>query len=275
MSLLSLAANGRACRELLGLAVRYRQLTWEMTRREIKDRYAGQVLGSLWAFAHPLLIMGVFVFLYAYVMRVEVPGDLPLDYTAYLLAGVIPWMACAEVMGKGVVALTSSSNLVKQVVFPLEVLPLKGVLAALFTQLVSMGLLTAYILLRFHMLPWSFALLPLLLVLQGAFLLGVSCILAAVGPYFRDLKDFVQVYTLIGVYLAPVVYLPAMVPAIFRPLLYLNPFSYLIWCYQDACFFGRFQHPKAWVAMCLLSLVTVVLGYRVFRSLKPMLGNVL
>jgi lipopolysaccharide transport system permease protein len=277
MALLRLGGNGKACGELLRLAFRYRQLTWEMTRREITDRYAGQIIGSLWAFAHPLLLMGVYVFLFAVVMRVEVGGtpDMPFDYPTYLLAGLIPWIACAEVMSKGVVALTASANLVKQVVFPLEVLPIKGVLAALFTQAISLTLLACYLLLRFHMLPWSFLLIPLLLLLQGALLVGISCLLAAIGPYFRDLKDFVQVYSMVGVYLMPVAYLPSMVPALFRPVLYFNPLSYLVWCYQDACFYGRIQHVKAWGVLTLLAFLSLAVGYRVFRSLKPMLGNVL
>ena len=64
--------------------------------------------------------------------------------------------------------------------------------------------------------------------------------------YFRDVKDFVQVFCIAGMYLMPVVYLPKMVPGVFRPLLNLNPFSYMVWCYQDACYFGRFEHPWAW-----------------------------
>ena len=80
------------------------------------------------------------------------------------------------------------------------------------------------------------------------------------GTYFRDVKDFVQVFCIAGMYLMPVVYLPTMVPEIFRPLLYLNPFSYMAWCYQDACYFGRFQHPWAWPVFMFGSLADVLCG---------------
>jgi lipopolysaccharide transport system permease protein len=277
MSLWSVRAYGRACRDFAGLAYRHRQLTWEMARREITDRYVGQVLGVLWAIAHPLLLMGVYVFVFAFVMKVQVGGtpDMPLDYTAYLLAGLIPWMACSEVMSKAATAITGSANLVKQVVFPLEVLPLKGVLSSLFTQAISLLLLAGYVVLRFGMLPWSYLLLPPLLIMQGVFLVGLACFLAPVGAYLRDLKDVVQVFNVVGIYFVPALYLPTMVPAIFRPFLYCNPFSYLTWCYQDACFFGRIAHPWAWGVLALMALGSLGFGYRVFRGLKPMLGNVL
>lgn len=267
----------QVCGEFLRLAYRHRQLTWEMTRREITDRYVGQVLGAFWAVAHPLCLLAVYIFVFALILRIQIGGtaDLPLDYTTYLLAGLIPWMTCTEVLSKSAVALTSNANLVKQVVFPLEVLPLKGVLASLLTELIALGLLAGYILMRFGFLPWTFLLLPLLLVLQGTFLLGAACALAVLGAYLRDLKDLILLFNMIGVYLAPVIYLPHMVPSLFRPLLYFNPFSYLIWCYQDVCFFGRLEHLWAWPVLAGLAGLALAIGYRLFRALKPLLGNVL
>ncbi|MBT4867870.1 MAG: ABC transporter, partial [Planctomycetaceae bacterium] len=60
-----------------------------------------------------------------------------------------------------------------------------------------------------------------------------------------------------------------------RPLLYLNPFSYLAWCYQDVCYYGRFEHPWAWPVLAILSLSTFLIGSRVFRTLKQNFGSVL
>jgi lipopolysaccharide transport system permease protein len=136
-------------------------------------------------------------------------------------------------------------------------------------------LLIGYVWYALHAVPWTVLLLPLLFVLQVMGLVGICCVLAAVGAYFRDTREFVQIFAVVGIYLMPVVYLPTMVPEMFRPVLYFNPFSYLVWCYQDACYFGRFEHPWAWVVFPVLCLAAFALGYRVFRKLKPMLGNVL
>ena len=55
---------------------RHRQLTWEMTRREISDRYAGQVLGTFWAVGHPLVLMAIYIFIFGYVFRMKIGGTL-------------------------------------------------------------------------------------------------------------------------------------------------------------------------------------------------------
>jgi lipopolysaccharide transport system permease protein len=277
MSILNLRLNWQAGFELIGYLRRHRQLTWEMTRRELTERYSGQMLGAIWTILHPLIQIAVYVFVFGYVFAIRTGGttDLPRDYITYLLAGLIPWLACADAMAKGTGVLVGNANLVKQVVFPLEVLPVKSVLATLATQLVSTILLLIYSSIANASLPWTVLLLPLLIGLQVLGLVGLCCVLAPVGAYFRDLRELVQVAVVIGIYLMPLLYLPSMVPQMFRIFLYFNPFSYLIWCYQDVLYFGRFEHPAAWVTYPLLCVASFTMGYRVFRKFKPMVGNVL
>jgi len=277
MSLLSPKHHFDATREIFDLLTRHRQLTWEMAKREISDRYAGQAFGALWAVGHPLFLMGIYVFVFAYIFKQKIGGtyELPLDYTAYILSGLIPWMAFQECMAKSSTAIVANANLVKQVVFPIEILPVKGVIASLLTQVISLSLLLCYVLATARTLPWTCALLPLLVALQTCAMIGVAYVLSAVGAYFRDIKDFVQVFCQVGMYVMPVFYLPSWVPETLRPALYANPFSYLAWCYQDALYFGRFEHPWAWVVFASLSLGCFYFGYRVFRKLKVMFGNVL
>ncbi|MFH1021912.1 MAG: ABC transporter permease [Planctomycetota bacterium] len=277
MSLLNPRTHWEATREVVDLLTRHRQLTWEMAKREVSDRYAGQTLGTAWTLGHPLALIGVYVFVFAYVFKTKIGGtlEMPLDYTTYLLSGLIPWMAFQESMSKGATAIIAHSNLVKQVVFPIEVLPVKGVLASFFTQIFATGILVVYVAFSHGIVPWTYILLPVLFVFQALAMIGASYILSSVGTYFRDTKDIVQLFCLMGMYVMPVCYLPQWVPELFKPILYLNPFSYMTWCYQDACYFGRFDHPWAWAAFAALSLGSFYIGYRVFRKLKLMFGNVL
>lgn len=267
----------QAFTEVVSLLTRHRDLTWEMAKRELSERYAGQAFGLLWAIAHPVFMIGLYVFIFAFVFKMKIGGtvEMPLDYTTYLLSGLVAWMCFQESMTKSCSAITANSALVKQVVFPLEILPVKGVLAALFPQLVSLVILIVYVLITHGSLPLTYLLLPVLIAMQLMAMIGVAYILAPIGAYFRDIKDFVQLFALAGVYLMPVFYLPTWVPALFKPLLYLNPFSYLVWCYQDALYYGRFEHPWAWGVTGFVSLATFVIGYRIFRKLKPALGNLL
>lgn len=267
----------QAFREVTGLLTKHRQLTLEMTKREISERYSGQIFGVFWAIGHPLFLIGLYVFIFAFVFKTKI-GDtyeLPLDYTTYILVGLIPWMSFQEAMNKSCVSITGNASLVKQVVFPLEILPVKGVAASLLNQIISTSILVIYVLASHGRLHWTYALLPVLMILQTLAMIGVSYIFSSVSVFLRDVKDIVQIFCLAGMYLMPVFYLPQWVPRLFKPILYVNPFSYLTWCYQDALYFGRFEHPWAWAVLIVSSLGVFSLGYRVFRKLKIYFGNVL
>jgi lipopolysaccharide transport system permease protein len=276
-SIVNIKISYQAFREIVMLLTRHRQLTVAMARREIADRYAGQSLGVLWAIIHPVVIMGVYVFIFAYVIKMKIGGtqELPLDYTTYLLSGLIPWMCFQESMSKASAVIVNNANLVKQVVFPIEVLPVKVVIASLFTMLLTLSVLMLYVLIMNHYLPWTYLLLPVLIIMQIPAMIGINYVLSAVGAYFRDVKEFVQIFNTIGLYLIPIFYLPDLVPQIFRPLLYCNPFSYIIWCYQDVLYFGRFEHWWSWPVFIGITICTFLAGYRTFRKLKTMFGNVL
>jgi lipopolysaccharide transport system permease protein len=263
--------------QMIAYLGRHRRLTWELAKREIVERYAGHVLGTLWAVGHQLALIGVYILLFGYVLKLRVGGtaELPLDFTTYMLAGLIPWMSFQEAMNRGVVSITANASLVKQVVFPLEVLPLKGILAAMVTQVIATALLIVYVLLSNGHLPATYLALPALWLLQLLAMGGVCFLLAAVGAYIRDLKEVLQVFGTVGVYIIPTVYLPEQVPSVLRPLLYVNPFSHLVWCYQDVCYFGRCQHPWAWVVFGLGSVAAFYLGYRCFLRCKTYFGSVL
>lgn len=263
--------------EAIQVLARHRDLAWELTKRDLSQRYAGQWLRAFWVVAHALLIMGVYVVVFTFIFgaRLQGAGTLGRDYAVYILSGLIPWIAFQESMQKSCQAVTGNASLVKQVVFPIELLPVKGVFASLLTQLIGLAGLVLYSLLRRGEVSWIYGMLPVLLVLQMFAMVGVGYVLSSVSVYFRDLKDIVQVFGGIGVYLMPVLYPPDWVPPVLQPLLYLNPFSYMVWCYQDVLYLGRFEHPWAWLVFGMLSIGALSAGYRLFRHLKTWFGSAL
>jgi len=267
----------RSVSHVLAVLHKHRELAWELTKREVKDRYAGHAFGVLWAIGHPVLFMGVYLFVFAVVFRVRMADtfSVPRDYPVYLLSGLIPWIGFCEAMSRSSTSILSNVSLVKQAIFPLAILPVKAVLASLLTQFLSLAILLIYILARGLELPWTFVLLPILFFLQFLAMVGVAFVLSGLGTYFRDLREFVQVWSFAGVYLMPAVYLPEWVPSAFQPILYANPFSYLIWCHQDVLYYGRIAHPEAWVILTLLAFLTFAVGCMLFRKLELMFGNVL
>jgi lipopolysaccharide transport system permease protein len=259
---------------LKGLWLR-RDLILEMTRRDISQQYAGQILGGFWSIVHPIFLAAIYVFLFAVVFRTKINQDMPFNYTVYLLAGLVPWMGIQQTLTRSSVAFTSQANLVKQVVFPIEVLVANSVLVPMFSQFVGIIFVFAYVLLSYGTLPATFLLLPLAVLFQLAFLFGLGLILACLTSFVRDFKDIVVLMTVAGVYLVPAFYLPQWVPALFRPLLYMNPLSYLIWIFQDCLYYGTLAHWWAWLLMAVIASSTLWAGFALFRRLQPHIANVL
>ena len=120
-SFLNPARHFREFKEITGILITHHQLTFEMVRRDLSDRYAGQVFGILWTIGHPMILMAIYLFIFTVVFKLKVGGtyELPRDFTTYLLSGLIPWMMFQESMMRGTTAITNQRSLVKQVVFPI------------------------------------------------------------------------------------------------------------------------------------------------------------
>jgi lipopolysaccharide transport system permease protein len=255
--------------------LQHRRLLFEMTRRELTDSHAGTGFGAVWTVAHPLLYIIVYLFLFAGVLKTRIGAKGAPDYAAYLLSGLVPWLICQDAMTRSVRSVLGSASLVKKVVFPVEILPAKSVFAAFFAGGITLAAYLVYLLSSANGIPVTAALVPVLLVLLAVGLLGIGCFLGAVAPYFRDLPELVRVFAMLNAYAIPVVYLPGWVPGPLRGLLWVNPFSHVVWCFQDALYFGRFEHPYAWPIFAALSLISLAGGIAAFSRLRPHFGSVL
>jgi lipopolysaccharide transport system permease protein len=275
--LFSPSQNLRYFRESLAVQWHNRGLAIEMVRRDLRGQFAGQFFGVFWIFGHPIIQFCVYIFIFAVVfkMRIERSIELPRDYTTYILVGLVPWLFIQQSLVRASTSLVAHANLVKQVVFPIEVLPFCAVLISLVPLLVGFAVIALYTLLTQGVLPWTYILLPLVVALSILLMTGIGFMLATATPFFRDLKDIIQVATLVGVYIIPAFYLPQWVPDKLRFFLYVNPFSYVIWVYQDALYFGRVVHPWSWLVFAVGSLAALSLGYRAFRSVKIFIADVL
>ncbi len=138
----------QAFRFFLEIPRRYFPLIWELAKREVAERYVGQVLGVVWAIGHPLISMAVYIFVFSYVFRVRIGADrrLPFDYTTYLLSGLVPWLTFTDILSRACSVITANAGLVKQILFPVEILPIKTVAAALVSQIIATVCLLGYIL---------------------------------------------------------------------------------------------------------------------------------
>ncbi len=273
---LSPSRNARALWITVKQIYKYQDLLREMVHRELSAAHAQHGFGGIWIYVHPLVMVGTYLLIFGFVLgnKLAITGEFPGDYPSYILAGLVPWLMMQAAIVRGPSALISSANLVKQVVFPIEVLPIASVIAATIPHLPSLGVVMLYKL-SVGGLGWIVIFLPAVLVVHFILATGLSFALAAITPFFRDLRDIVTVFVSVVMYMMPTVYLPDWMPRALRPIIYLNPFSYVVWVYQDILFFGVFRHPYAWLVMLVFALLALGIGYRTFEKLKPYYGNAL
>jgi lipopolysaccharide transport system permease protein len=254
----------------------HRELVVVSARRDVTQQYTGQVLGAKWAVFQPLFFVAVLAVVFNFVFKTRV-AVLPegVDYTVFILSGLVPWQVFLLLLARSGTEILSNANLVKQVVFPIETIPAKGVLTTVPTMGLGMLFLLVYQLVVNRSLPPTIALLPVVVVLQYIWMLGCSLLISSVAVFFRDLKDIVALLNMVSIYLLPIVYLPGSTPEPLRWVVKLNPFSALIHCYQDIWVYGRIEHPVSWILLIVFSVLTAGLGARVFSRVAPHMGNVL
>lgn len=253
----------------------HRHLIGAMTRAEFHDRYARQAIGSAWAWLTPLLLMGLYtaVFKVIYASRFAAGTDLPRDYVTYACSGLVVWLTLQDVIGRSPDALTGHASYIKQMAFPLEVLPVKRALASAPILLSGLVFLVGYQLVVFGSVPWTIVFLPLFLVTLLFFAVGLAYLLGALGVFFRDLREVVSFLLAANLFLLPVLFAPGSTPRPLQIVHLANPLSYPIWMHQDMVFYGRFEHPAAWIVAPALALATFAAGAATFRRLRPLFGD--
>lgn len=275
--ILDVRAHGAAVGEASRLTSERAALLRAMTWRDLVDRYAGQAFGAAWAIISPIMLMATYIVAFGLIFRGRLGSvDDGTAYITFMLAGLLPWMMIQDCLSRAPTAVTGQANLVKQIVFPSELLPMRVALSSL--PVLAIGLLFAI-----PLAIWSGAWtpaglllkLPMAVVLLLVMLLGIAFWLAAIGVFARDLKDLVTALLGIGLFLHPVLYPPASVPAWLEPVFLASPFSYVIWCFRDALSTAAPGQLWHWVTFAGLSVLAFTTGWRVYRMLKPTFGNAL
>ena len=278
LKLLDPRANVAALGEAWDVGHKHSALIVEMTRRELLDRHVGSFLGAIWAVCLPLLQIAVYVFVFTVIFRGRLGPDdhTGLGYVVYVLSGLIPWIALQDALSRGPASVTGSANLVKQIVFPSEVLPLRVSLAALTT--LAVGLALTIVLACFDgrsSIGGILILLPAAVVLHLTLSAGLVYAFSAIGVFLKDLKEIVAFILSIGLFLHPILYIPGQVPNWLAYLFTFSPFSHIIWCFRDALFEARLTRPLSWLLSALTAVACFSIGWRIFRMLKPTFGNAL
>lgn len=257
------------------LLIKHRAFIWRLAYKDISDRYAGSALGIFWIVLQPFLLIGLYTLVFTFIFRVRIGGsDPPIYYAFYAVAGLLPWIAFADGLGKSVSAITGKVAFVKQTIFPVDVLPISTILTS-FVPLASGFLiyLVGLSIFTHGQLTWLVLLLPVAILIHFILICGIGYFLAIGGVYLRDLTEWVSFFITIGMFVTPILYLESSIPKAFIWPMRLNLFAHLIYMYRDIVFYGKILHPWSFIICALLAITLFILGLRAFQKVKIYFAN--
>lgn len=250
-----------------------------LAKRDLSDEYVQHKFSMWWGYIMPLFTMCVYLLVFNYIWptRVQAPEGYSTDAVVYLLSGILPWLTLNQAVSRSMTSIVNNSNIVKQMAFPLELLPLKSLVTPMMFMLVSLGFIIVYAgwITRGAILPVYIIGLPILIALSVLVFAGLALLLSAIQVFSRDTKEFVTMFLSIGLFIHPILFLPQQVPEVVRSLIYLSPFTYLIYCWQDILFYGEILRPWAWFGTAAFGGVTFLVGSRLFMGAKAHFGDFL
>jgi homopolymeric O-antigen transport system permease protein len=250
---------------------RYRLLIESLVSRELKARYRGSVLGFFWSFVNPLLLLLVYVAVFTVILPGrQVKATEP--YALFLFCGILPWSFLSSSLLESSGVLIAGGNLIKKVLFPAEILPVVTVFTNLVQFLLGLPVLLAF-LVAYGKLHPSILLLPLPILVQLVFTLGLALFVAALTVHFRDVQSILSHLVHLWFFATPVLYLYGIQTGRLRTFLRFNPMSHLIVSYQQMLFDGHFDHWSGLLLSGLVALLTFAFGAFFFERLRDTLAE--
>ncbi|HSD29291.1 MAG TPA: ABC transporter permease [Vicinamibacteria bacterium] len=250
--------------------VRYRALVRSLVSRELKARYRGSVLGFLWSFVNPLLVLLTYTLVFTVILPNRQQDIQP--YFLFLFCGILPWTWFQASLAESSGVIISSGNLIKKVLFPAEVLPTVTVLANLAHFLLGLPILLAFLAWKGR-LAWTAVLLPLPIAVQLVLTVGLALFLSALTVHFRDIQNILTHVLHLWFFATPVIYSYAAIPegSLLRRALRLNPMTHVMVTYQQVLFHGNVDHWRGLFLALLVGLVAFAVGAFLFDRLRDSL----
>ena len=259
--------------------VRYRDLIRNLVVSEIKSRYKNSVLGFVWSLLNPLAMMLVFTVVFGVLRPNHQVENLPI----YLLCGLLPWNFFSASVVSTINSIVGNGNLIKKVYFPREVLTIAAVLAQLINFLLALVVLFAALLIvRTNFSPWLWT-LPLIILIQTCFSLGIGLVLSTLQVFYRDTQMVMEVVMLAWFFLTPIFYTPDQLPTVYhlgglelpvqRILYILNPMASLINVYRDLLYNGYRTDIDFFIRTAVTAVVALAFGYWFFVRYSDRFGE--
>lgn len=253
----------------------YRVILAGLVQRDLRARYAGSILGTLWTLLHPLLLLLVYVFVFSVILQVRfTPEGGSLNFSLYLLAGLLPWLAFQDSILKATTAIVENAGIVKSTHFPAVVLVMSSIVATGVTFLVSLTFLLSVLLITGYGSWWPLPYLPVLVFLQTILAFGISLFTASVHTLVRDTAPVLQMVLMIWFYLTPIIYPLTYVPERWAGVFRWNPATPLVNAYRAVLLEGKVPSMIEILPSCVWAIAFLCFGRLVFSRVEPIFADV-
>ena len=248
-----------------------------LIRREVVGRYRGSALGIVWSLLTPLFMLAVYTWVFGTVFQarwVAAPGaaaDVAPstgEFAIILFVGLIVFQLFAEVVNRAPGLILANANYVKKVVFPLEILPVVALGAALFHAAVSLVVLAGFMLAVHATIPITALLLPIVLAPFALLILGLGWFLASLGVYLRDIGQLLGTVVTALMFVSPIFFPLSALPEWLRPWVALNPIALPVELARDVLIFGRAPDLTGIAVYSLVAALVAALGYMWFQKTR-------
>lgn len=262
---------------LIRSLVRNRNLIYQLSHRQIAGRYKGSLLGVVWSFINPLLMLLIYTFVFGFVFksRWRQGSDNYLEFAVVMYAGIVVHAFIAECLTRAPSVIVENPNFVKKVVFPLETLSWVTIATALFHMAVAILVFFCGILLLQGYLPLTVLLLPVVLAPYALLIAGFVWLLSGLGVYVRDLGQVMGIATSLLMFLSPVFYPLESIPEPYRNWYYLNPVTYVLQEFRAVAIWGHGIDWVGWSMYMGVAFVVAWLGLAWFNNVSKGFADVL
>lgn len=242
----------------------YREMIYNIIRRDLRGRYKGSALGFLWTFLNPLFQLLVYTFVFSVVMP-----SMYEKYYIFLFVALIPWIFFSSSVVGGAGCIWTQKDLVNKIYFPREVLPISYVTCQLINMLLSFIVVFAVVILTGHGISaMALLYLPLVIVIEYLLALGITMIVSAVTVFFRDVEYILGIVMMAWQFMSPVMYGVDMVPESVQFIFRLNPMTPILTAYRDIFYFKTAPELSTLIHATILGILLLSLGIFVFEKTK-------
>lgn len=240
---------------------RYRYLIKMLVQRDFKVKYKASVLGVFWSFLNPLLMTGVYHFVFSNLFRSNID-----NFVVYLMSGIILFNYFSEATNLGMMSIVGNSSLITKVYVPKYIYPVSRVLSSAINLVISFIPLFIIMALTGVPLRKSILLLPFVVIFLICLSTGMSLLLSSMHVFFRDTQFLWSILVTIWNFLTPIFYPESIIPAAFLKYYHMNPMYQICYFARTIILNGVSPTPITYLYCFVASFLPLIVGLLIFRK---------